>query len=1066
MRAACRYAIGSPFITVPASRRNTLYLTTPGDFPTISGPLVNYRVVELRVYESGTVAPGYEQITNAGPLVEVRISNPVTGEWELAGGGNASHWVVDWAGAFGPGFDELYDTSSGPFADPSLEWGPTYLLAELPWGGYQTYEAAEGDTIVCAAYWEAGGTPNVSLERIWTLTGGEWVFNDAQPSVGDLVLLADSTVFGDYALGNQFMLTGDGRMEATNLQLMRAIIAHTTAIRTVTTSGSDSTETGSPWGTVLVDSTDGAVTRTLPDEYFPGRVIQYVKVSSDSNPVVIEGGTNPLLTPAGNTTLYLAGETARFTFTGNYWYQIDGRWGSTTERVKEPHGIEDRSQSVIAFDDTSRTFTITPTGDQFVVWCSGIDYTFYTPQSTTVPDANGLYLLYFEDGELGWTSAYVDWPTQAPVAYVYWNADTNRAEFVADERHGITMDWQTHEYLHRTRGAVLASGFALYDYTTTGSGSAAAHATVAVQAGTFFDEDLQVDVVDDATPTSGTWEQVLSPAVEAPVFYRSGDGWTSDTATTFPLKQGSARAQYNYNTGSSWATQDANANRYVSSWLCATNIIDNPVIVILGQSVHSNLDAAKSVGWDDLDLSDLPVFEIRPLWHLVYQTGSYANTPHARLRAALDVRIVDTPAGVANVTDHGALLGLLNDDHPQYQRADVVVTATDPYTMEGEAYVVTTGAAVTLPSAASMLGRSVRIGAALQDVTVSTVGSDTILDTGASTDTVPYGTGGYYLAIDYFGFVGWSSLNLAGNTRIDTSAFSENLSATDNTLAAALATLDTLHPTPATHADSHENGGSDELSLDGSQITSGTVDTSRLSVGTATGTVAAGDDSRFTNSRTPTSHASTHGSAGSDPLTLAASDIPSLDANKITTGTMATARLGSGTANSTTFLRGDQTYAVPAGKTSLLGGQDEGATVSNTAVTTSLLDSTITVTGTSGDLFRVSGMVRYLNNSGAARVPQLSLKLGSTVVATSTSSIAASASSRYGQIEALVRVEANNDVNGSISWAMNAINPMTGNGVATEAIQSGVALDIVATITNNATHEIQLMFVTVVKVSA
>jgi hypothetical protein len=51
-----------------------------------------------------------------------------------------------------------------------------------------------------------------------------------------------------------------------------------------------------------------------------------------------------------------------------------------------------------------------------------------------------------------------------------------------------------------------------------------------------------------------------------------------------------------------------------------------------------------------------------------------------------------------------------------------------------------------------------------------------------------------------------------------------------------------------------------------------------LSVGTTTGTVAAGDDSRMTNARTPTAHASTHASAGSDAVTLAQSQVTGLAA--------------------------------------------------------------------------------------------------------------------------------------------------------------------------------------------
>ncbi len=76
--------------------------------------------------------------------------------------------------------------------------------------------------------------------------------------------------------------------------------------------------------------------------------------------------------------------------------------------------------------------------------------------------------------------------------------------------------------------------------------------------------------------------------------------------------------------------------------------------------------------------------------------------------------------------------------------------------------------------------------------------------------------------------------------------------------------------------------------------------------GTTAGTAAQGNDTRLSDARTPTTHATSHQDGGSDELAL--------DASQVTTGTIATARLGSGTASANTFLRGDQTYQpVPAG---------------------------------------------------------------------------------------------------------------------------------------------------------
>jgi hypothetical protein len=70
----------------------------------------------------------------------------------------------------------------------------------------------------------------------------------------------------------------------------------------------------------------------------------------------------------------------------------------------------------------------------------------------------------------------------------------------------------------------------------------------------------------------------------------------------------------------------------------------------------------------------------------------------------------------------------------------------------------------------------------------------------------------------------------------------------------------------------------------------------------------------------PSSHASSHASGGSDAVSLAAS--------QITSGTVATARLGSG-ATSTNFLRGDQTYADPVTYATTAQAQNAASTVTS-----------------------------------------------------------------------------------------------------------------------------------------
>lgn len=127
----------------------------------------------------------------------------------------------------------------------------------------------------------------------------------------------------------------------------------------------------------------------------------------------------------------------------------------------------------------------------------------------------------------------------------------------------------------------------------------------------------------------------------------------------------------------------------------------------------------------------------------------------------------------------------------------------------------------------------------------------------------------------------------------------------DTNAAAQLATLGAA-------ASSHTHAQSDVTSLTAdlagkastshahaaSDTTSGAFDIARLPTGTTSSTVCIGNDARLSDSRTPSSHGD-----GLHDATVAS----------LSSGKVPTSELGSGTANSGTYLRGDQSWASPPG---------------------------------------------------------------------------------------------------------------------------------------------------------
>jgi hypothetical protein len=328
--------------------------------------------------------------------------------------------------------------------------------------------------------------------------------------------------------------------------------------------------------------------------------------------------------------------------------------------TNEPMGHVDRTASTIAFDSITRIFTITPVSGSYQVWLQGQLFTISTPQSVTITNTSGLYYIFFSivagNATLGVQTTFFIWDQQAPTAYVYYNSAAITEYMLFDERHGITMDWATHEYLHRTRGAAIANGFDITYPTLELANPTNSDLEFDLTEGTFFDEDLQVDITDGAP---GIWSTSLSPVL-LPVLYLNGTSWRKTTASTYPLLNSGIGVlpYYNTITGSSGTLTTCPNNDFINMWIAATNMAYTPIIAIMGQNFYTSIGKAIEAQWADLDLTELPIVELRPLYQLSYRcSNSYTtNDYRSSLFYVTDIRSFSSITGVAaaNIGPTGA----------------------------------------------------------------------------------------------------------------------------------------------------------------------------------------------------------------------------------------------------------------------------------------------------------------------------------------------------------------------------------------------------------------------------
>jgi len=348
--------------------------------------------------------------------------------------------------------------------------------------------------------------------------------------------------------------------------------------------------------------------------------------------------------------------------------------------TREPTGFPNLTDSSISFDPTGppvRTFTIQPKAPatEFSFYVDGKKFTKNSAQTVQITDTAGLWYIYFNaSGVLQANQTAPAFYGNAFVAVLYWNTNAVTNKYIlGEERHGIVMDWKTHEYLHDTRGTAYdsrAGGFDLTGYTLDTASDAAV--TVGLSNGKIEDEDLEHSIVHSATPTN-PFEQILADPAQIPVYHRAGNPglWVKDVATTFWFKNAATRVAWNQNTAGTWGQAEAANNEYVAYWIVATNDPSAPIISLQGQRADGNLaDSKANNTLSSLDVGGLPFVEMRVLYRLLLRTATgFAGTRKAKLSDVLDLRTLSgIPGGSFVPSSHSALSGLDAHDHKQYQR--------------------------------------------------------------------------------------------------------------------------------------------------------------------------------------------------------------------------------------------------------------------------------------------------------------------------------------------------------------------------------------------------------------
>ena len=224
------------------------------------------------------------------------------------------------------------------------------------------------------------------------------------------------------------------------------------------------------------------------------------KLSLDDNLLITSGTNDPTIgigyeAPMGSLFLKTDGTIYQKVNTADVdWEKLSIGLSNILENTFEPTGMVNRVDSDVSFIDGTRTYTIQPAVTDFKYFIKGIEYTVAAPKSIVIPDVDGTVYIYLDENLNINTTNVFTYDLVSIYAYVcaiYWNSTTQEGIYVADERHGITMDGMTHMHLHTSFGTQFINGLDLSSMIVDGNGSLDSHVQFDVTNGIIRD-DLDV----------------------------------------------------------------------------------------------------------------------------------------------------------------------------------------------------------------------------------------------------------------------------------------------------------------------------------------------------------------------------------------------------------------------------------------------------------------------------------------------------------------------------------------------------------------------------------------------